>query len=94
MLWQMSTWATRAACTSFEAQTTGDWDASEYTDENADRLAAYCLTCPVSGPCLELALVLHVGTGIRGGLTPTERADYLGNAGALTQRSELLVDEP
>ena len=37
MLWQMSTWVTRAACTSFEAQTAGDWDASEYTDADADR---------------------------------------------------------
>ena len=94
LLWQMSTWATRAACLSTDAQEAGDWDASDYADQQADRLASFCLTCPVAGPCLELALVLDVDTGVRGGLTPAERVDYLGATGALTQEPELLADQP
>jgi len=42
----------------------------------------------------EIALVLDVHTGIRGGLTPAERLDYLGDSQALSQQPELRVDEP
>jgi len=91
-LWQMSTWASSAACTTPEAHAAGDWDAAEYADTAADALAGYCLTCPVAGPCLDLALVLDVRTGIRGGLTPAERVDYLGASDALSQRPGLQVD--
>lgn len=94
LLWQMSTWATRAACLSSDVQAAGDWDADTYSDPEADRLAAYCLGCPVAAPCLELAVVLDVRTGIRGGLTPAERLDYLGDTAALSQHPELVVDEP
>jgi len=92
-LWQMSTWASSAACTTAEAHAAGDWDAPEYADTAADALAGYCLGCPVAGPCLDLALVLDVRTGIRGGLTPAERVDYLGASNALSQRPGLPVDE-
>jgi len=92
-LWQMSTWASSAACTSTEAKVAGDWDADSYIDIQADRLARYCLGCPVAGPCLDLALVLDVRTGVRGGLTPPERVDYLGASGALSQRPGIEVDE-
>lgn len=89
LLWQMSTWASRAACTAPEAHEAGDWDAPVYADAAADALAGYCLTCPVAGPCLDLALVLDVHTGIRGGLTPAERDDYLGATDALSHEPEL-----
>lgn len=91
-LWQMSTWASQAACTSPEAHAAGDWDAPEYVDTAADALAGYCLTCPVAGPCLDLALVLDVRTGIRGGLTPAERVHYLGAAGSLAHEPETFGD--
>jgi len=89
LLWQMSTWATQAACLSPDAQSAGDWNGEAYRDTEADSLAAYCLGCPVAGPCLELALVLDVRTGMRGGLTPAERIDYLGDANALSQEPAL-----
>ncbi len=92
LLWQMSTWATQAACLSADAHSAGDWNGDTYTDSQADALATYCLGCPVAGPCLELSLVLDVRTGIRGGLTPAERLDYLGDTGALSQQPALGTD--
>lgn len=92
LLWQMSTWATQAACLSANAQSAGDWNGDTYTDSQADALATYCLGCPVAGPCLELSLVLDVRAGIRGGLTPAERLDYLGDTGALSQQPALGTD--
>jgi hypothetical protein len=92
LLWQMSTWATHAACLTVDAQSAGDWNGDTYSDSQADALAAYCLGCPVAGPCLELALVLDVRAGIRGGLTPAERLDYLGDADALSQRPAVGTD--
>lgn len=94
VLWQMSTWASRAACLAADAQAAGDWNASSYSDTQADRLAAYCLGCSVAGPCLELALFLDIRTGIRGGLTPPERADYLGDRRALSNQPALRADAP
>lgn len=89
MLWQMSTWANQAACLGPDAQAAGDWNGDSYSDAQADLLATYCLGCPVAGPCLELALVLDVRAGIRGGLTPAERLDYLGDSEALSQQTSL-----
>jgi hypothetical protein len=93
MLWQMSSWATDSACLTIDAQMAGNWDADNYSDTRADALTAYCTRCPVAGPCLELALVLDVRVGIRGGLTPTERADYLGKPQAISQQRTLGMDE-
>lgn len=94
LLWQMSTWAKYAACLSSLAQELGDWNQSDYDDATADRLAVVCLGCPVAAPCLELALVFDVRVGIRGGLTPAERDEYLGDSGSLSSSPWLESEDP
>ncbi len=93
MLWRMSTWATDGACLTTDARSAGNWEADSYSDTQADALSTYCTRCPVAGPCLELALILDVRIGMRGGLTPTERADYFGDSRAISQQRAPWMDE-
>ncbi|MGH8895765.1 MAG: WhiB family transcriptional regulator [Egibacteraceae bacterium] len=66
-------WRGRAACRGMDPGLFFPVGATGPAVEQAERTKAVCAGCPVSGPCLEWALVTGQQDGVWGGLSEDER---------------------